>query len=240
MVLGSRGPWHGRAGPARREPGEEPDVLPDAVAGVAESGRVEAFSDGVLAIVITLLVLELHAPEDRGEMLRQLLDQWPAYVAYLASFAYVGVVWVNHHQLFTRIAAVDTGVLWRNLLLLLATSVLPFPTAVLGGAYQHGSHTDQVVGMVLYLLVAAGMAATWLVLFQYLAKSPRLLAGSTPDTFFAQERRRALVGVGLYLLAALVALWQPLVGLVVACALPVFYGATSGGWSTGGSRRGRG
>jgi uncharacterized membrane protein len=81
---------------------------------LAESGRIEAFSDGVLAIVITLLVLDLRAPEERGAMLHQLLQQWPAYVAYLASFAYVGVIWVNHHQLFTRIAAVDTGLLWRN------------------------------------------------------------------------------------------------------------------------------
>lgn len=69
---------------------------------LAESGRVEAFSDGVLAIVITLLVLDLRAPQDRGTMLYQLLEQWPAYVAYLASFAYAGVIWVNHHQLFTR------------------------------------------------------------------------------------------------------------------------------------------
>jgi uncharacterized membrane protein len=94
---------------------------------LAESGWVEAFSDGVLAIVITLLVLDLRAPQERGAMLQQLLQQWPAYLAYLASFAYVGVIWVNHHQLFTRIAAVDTGLLWRNLTMLLATSVLPFP-----------------------------------------------------------------------------------------------------------------
>jgi uncharacterized membrane protein len=198
---------------------------------LAESGRVEAFSDGVLAIVITLLVLDLRAPQERGAMLHQLLQQWPGYVAYLASFAYVGVIWVNHHQLFTRIAAVDTGLLWRNLALLLTTSVLPFPTAVLGSAFQHGSRRDQMAGLVFYALVSAAMAASWLLLFHYLATNERLLAKHTPASFFARERRRALIGVASYLLAALAALWQPVAGLVIASTLPVFYGVTSEGWS---------
>src|ERR1700710_1983742 len=110
---------------------------------LAESGRVEAFSDGVFAIVITLLVLDLRPPEIHGEFLHGLGEQWPGYVAYLASFGYVGVIWINHHQLFTRIAVVDTGLLWRNLALLLATSILPFPASVLAAAFRHGSHTDQ-------------------------------------------------------------------------------------------------
>lgn len=198
---------------------------------LAERGRVEAFSDGVLAIVITLLVLDLRPPEKSGAMFDELLAQWPVYLAYLASFAYVGVIWVNHHQLFTRIAAVDSGLLWRNLALLLTTSVLPFPTAVLGRAFQHGNHRDQVVGLIFYALIAAAMAASWLLLFQYLAGSPRLLTEHTPASFFALERRRAALGVSAYLCAALLALWQPIAGLVIACVLPVFYGATSEGWS---------
>lgn len=217
-----------------REASASPPVSPvadrDADAGVlAESGRVEAFSDGVLAIVITLLVLDLRAPDTRGAMLQQLLHQWPVYVAYLASFAYVGVIWVNHHQLFTRIAGVDTGLLWRNLALLLTTSVLPFPTAVLGSAFQHGSQRDETVGLVFYALVSAAMAATWLVLFHYLATNERLLASNTTAAFFAQERRRALIGVATYLVAGLVALWEPVIGLIISATLPVFYGATSGG-----------
>jgi uncharacterized membrane protein len=202
---------------------------PPAPRPLAESRRVEAFSDGVLAIVITLLVLDLRAPADRGAMLDELLRQWPVYIAYLASFAYVGVIWVNHHQLFTRIGAVDTGLLWRNLALLLTTSVLPFPTAVLGSAFQHGNHRDQVVGLILYALIAAAMASSWLLVFHYLAANERLLGEHTPASFFAQERLRALIGVGAYLGAALLALWQPIAGLVIASLLPVFYGVTSEG-----------
>jgi uncharacterized membrane protein len=81
--------------------GSEP---PSAPGPLAESTRVEAFSDGVFAIAITLLVLDLKAPASRGAVLHDLLAEWPAYVAYLASFGYIGVIWVNHHYLFTRIA----------------------------------------------------------------------------------------------------------------------------------------
>ena len=170
-------------------------------------------------------------------MLAALRVQWPAYLAYVASFGYVGVIWVNHHQLFTRIAAVDSGLLWRNLALLLMTSVLPFPTAVLGNAFQHGNHLDQVVAFVLYGLVAAVMAASWLLLFHYLARSERLLEAGTPAAFFAAERRRALLGVAGYLIAALVAIGLPLLSLLIICALPVFYGLTIEGWKSPWDRR---
>ena len=116
-----------------------PTVRGSRLGPLTESTRVEAFSDGVFAIAITLLVLDLKAPMSHGKFLHDLLSQWPAYVAYLASFAYVGVIWVNHHQLFTRIARVNAGLLWRNLALLLTTSVLPFPTAVIGSACRPSS-----------------------------------------------------------------------------------------------------
>ena len=96
---------------------------------LSESGRVEAFSDGVLAIALTLLALDLRVPASQpGDFGRELLKQWPSYIAYLASFVYIGVIWANHHALFTRIDRVDRGLLARNLALLLPASVLPFPT----------------------------------------------------------------------------------------------------------------
>ena len=127
--------------------------------------------------------------------------------------------------------------LWRNLALLMTTSVLPFPTAVLGSAFQHGNRHDQMTGLIFYALVAAVMATTWLLLFHYLASNERLLAERTPASFFAQERRRPLIGIVAYLLA-LAALWQPGVGLVMAAALPVFDGDTSEGWSSSQERLG--
>jgi uncharacterized membrane protein len=204
------------------EPGEREEVL-------AESSRVEAFSDGVFAIALTLLVLGLHAPQGRGTMLHQLLLQWPAYVSYLSSFAYVGVSWVNHHQLFNRVERVDSGLLWRNLILLLTTSVVPFPTAVVGSAFQVGTTGDQKVGMVFYALVCSANAASWFVVYAYLHSNRRLLSEATPIGFFALQGRRALIGAVTCIVICGFAFWQPLVGLVIAALLPVFYGLTSEG-----------
>jgi hypothetical protein len=129
-------------------------------------------------------------------------------LAYLASFGYIAVIWVNHHDLFTRIRAVDAGPLWRNLLLLL-TSFLPFPTAVLSTAFQHGTRADQVAALVLYCALAAAMGTRWLTIFDHLCHRPRLLAVGTPPEFFAAERGRSLVGIAAYAVAAGSAAWQP-------------------------------
>jgi uncharacterized membrane protein len=205
----------------------------------AESGRVEAFSDGVFAVAITLLVLGLKAPVHRGTMARDLLAQWPAYVAYLASFAYVGVIWVNHHQLFTRIARVNAGLLWCNLALLLTTSVLPFPTAVVGSAFQVGGSGDQKAALVFYAATGATTAASWLLLFHFLSHTPGLLHDEGQAAFFAQERHRAGAGLLLYAASGLVALWLPVAGLAIACTLPVFYAITNAGLRPPGTGLGR-
>jgi uncharacterized membrane protein len=197
---------------------------------LAESTRVEAFSDGVFAIAITLLVLNLKAPASRGAVAHDLLAQWPAYVAYLASFGYIGVIWVNHHNLFTRIARVSGSLLWRNLALLLAMSVLPFPTAVVASAFQYRDIADERTAVIFYALVAGSAAATWLVLFHFLSRAPYLLTNAAHAVFFAAERRRAVFGMVLYALSAVVAVWYPVAGLVIACVLPLFYGVTSTGW----------
>ena len=195
----------------------------------AESSRVEAFSDGVFAVAITLLVLGLKTPAHRGTLLRDLLAQWPAYVAYLASFTYVGVIWVNHHQLFTRIVRVNAGLLWRNLALLLTTSVLPFPTAVIGSAFQLGDRADESTALAFYAAVGAAAAASWLLLFHFLSHTPRLLEDEAHAAFFARERHRAVTGVALYAISGLCAIWYPVAGLAIVCVLPVFYGVTSAG-----------
>lgn len=231
---------------AGRRPRPEPRrFLDDAPIGadgegetLAESARVEAFSDGVFAIVITLLVLQLQAPLGPGTTLPGLLRQWPAYIAYLASFIYTGVTWVNHHQLFTRIRNVDTGLLWRNLVLLLTASVIPFPTAVLGNSFQEGSRTDQVAALVFYAVLAGLAAASWLLVFSYLSRTPRLLTPGTTADFFSLEKRRPWLGMGVCLLTAIAAPFSPVAGLVLAGAMPVFYGLTSRGLRRSATPRG--
>jgi uncharacterized membrane protein len=96
------------------------------------SARLEAFSDGVLAIAATLLVLELHVPDAGQDLGAALLAQWPSYAAYAVSFATIGIIWVNHHALFVHVRQVDRTLLFLNLLLLMVVSLIPFPTAILG------------------------------------------------------------------------------------------------------------
>ena len=110
-----------------------------------ETNRVEAFSDGVFAIAITLLVLEITVEPDQYDHLgRALLDEWPAYLAYVTSFLTVGSVWIAHHSLFTHLRFIDPALLRINLMLLLAAAFLPFPTAVMAQAFNHSESAERV------------------------------------------------------------------------------------------------
>ena len=197
---------------------------------LSESGRVEAFSDGVLAIALTLLALDLRVPVSRpGGFGHDLLTQWPSYLAYLASFVYVGVIWANHHALFTRIDRVDRGLLARNLALLLPASVLPFPTAALASAFRTGTAGDQLAALVLYGLISFTMAATWLLVFTYLDRRPDLLNDGVPAGYFRRERRRAMPGLLLPVLAVTIGVASAVAALAVFLSLSLFYAATSEG-----------
>lgn len=205
---------------------------PDTELGTrSDTSRAVAFSDAIFAIIITLLVLDLRIPDvPPGRLLFGLLDQWPSYVAYLASYAYVAVVWLNHKAAFNRIREADRGLHWVNLLVLFSTALLPFPTIVVSHALQEHNNTDQRVAIAFYALIGALLCATWLAFYHYLARNPDLLKEQVKDAFFRAERVRAIAGVVLYVLAGLIGyLVAPLVGLVVFLLPPVFYAITSAG-----------
>src|SRR5947208_14330206 len=96
-----------------------------------ETARVEAFSDGVLAIAITLLVLDIPIPSGESDLGAQLRAQWPHYVAFVTAFLTIAVMWANHHDLFRIIDKTDRGLMLANAFLLVSISFLPFPTGVL-------------------------------------------------------------------------------------------------------------
>jgi uncharacterized membrane protein len=95
---------------------------------MSSKARVEAFSDGVFAIAATLLVLDLAVPRPGGGLLGGLLGQWPQYAAYTTSFITIGIIWVNHHAVIERLARVDRGFMFVNLVLLMFVALIPFPT----------------------------------------------------------------------------------------------------------------
>ncbi len=107
-----------------------------------ETARVEAFSDGVFAIAITLLILDLKVPSGTlGHLGPALARQWPTYAAFLISFWFIGIMWVNHHRLFNHIQRSDNRLLFLNLLLLLGVTVVPFPTALLAAHFHSPGRT---------------------------------------------------------------------------------------------------
>lgn len=197
---------------------------------LTDSSRVEAFTDGVFAIVITILVLELRPPEhEDGGLLRGLLSQWAFYLAFLMSFLYVGIVWMNHHALFSRVRFVDRGLQWVNFSILLTAVVLPFPTAVLAEALHGGNPTDQRAAVALYALVAGLMSAAWIAVFPYLRDHPQLVEPETDPAYFHAQRIRPWTGVILYTAAGLLGLLAPLIGLILFVVMIVFHGLTSDG-----------
>jgi uncharacterized membrane protein len=147
-----------------------------------ETNRVEAFSDGVFAIAITLLVLEINVdPSEYDHLGHALVHEWPAYLAYVTSFLTVGSVWIAHHNLFTRLRFIDPVMLRINLLLLMAAAFLPFPTAVLAQAF-HASDAAERTAVGFYGLTA--------LVIELLLRGAIRYAASQPDLAVAQPTQQ--------------------------------------------------
>ena len=168
-----------------------------------ETGRIEAFSDGVFAIAITLLVLELkvpHLPEGApaGALAAALVRQWPSYVALVTSFFTILIMWANHHAIFSLVRKVDAPFLYANGLLLLVVTVVPFPTALLAEYFEKPGAS---VAAAAYggTFVVAGVAYN--LLWRTAIAGRRLLrAGASEEKIQAMTRSYRL-GVPLYLAA---------------------------------------
>lgn len=205
----------------------------------ADTVRAEAFSDGVLAIIITLLVLDLRPPDtEPGQLLSGLISQWPSYLAYVVSYLYVGIVWTNHKAAFRRIRWTNQGLHWVNLLVLFVTGLLPFPTAVVSRTLESGNLTDEQVAIALYALIGMLLSVSWFIFYEYLCRHPDLIEPGTDPAYFPSGRIRALVGAALYVLGGVAGyLLNPLLGLVIFLIIPIFWGLTSEGLYTWPLRR---
>ena len=138
-----------------------PEPAPDEDDGqLLSSTRIEAFSDGVFTIAITLLVLDLRTPTTSGSFAHQLAEEWSAYVAYLASFLVIGTCG-SPTTGSSRIDRVDGTLLQLNLGVLLLASVLPFPTAIVSATFRDGTHGDQVTAILVYSGVSILLTLVW-------------------------------------------------------------------------------
>jgi uncharacterized membrane protein len=190
------------------------------------TGRIEAFSDGVMAIAITLLVLNLHVPTPeeaaaQGGLVNFLLHQWPTYVAYLAAFLSIGVIWLDHHALIDVIARFDRRLHWLNLMLLLGVATLPFPTALMAQYVATGG-PDAGVATALYGLLALIMALPWTFIWRHLRDRPELMEpGFAP--WAESGIRRNIGGPIVYGVAAIIALIAPLIALAAYVGIVVYF-----------------
>jgi uncharacterized membrane protein len=200
---------------------------------LTESTRVEAFSDAVMAIVITILVLDLRvAHHEPGRLHAALESMWGSLLAFLISFLRVSVIWLNHHGLFVRVRRVDRTLLWLNLGLLLNCTIIPLPTAILADALQGGDPGDLRVAAVLYALTAALQSAAWIPIFPYLRDHPELAEPGDSATSLHAQRIRPWIGVGIDAAAVLAALVSPVAMLVLWTFSLIFLAATSDGVET--------
>ena len=183
-----------------------PGIAPEGRPGV---GRVEAFSDGVIAIIVTIMVLELHPPVSEG--MDKLWTLWPVFLAYILSYAYVAIYWVNHHRLFTHATRVSNALIWSNMLLLFSLSLIPFSTSYLGE--HHFSRDATLLYLATMLLPCA--AYVWL-------QSTIRRIGSQSEaarTYHRQTMRKGALGTALYVLGLPLAFISPWLG--IACAATV-------------------
>jgi len=199
------------------------------------TSRLEAFSDGVFAIAITLLVLELHVPTGQEVLVKGLEHEWPRYLGYFVSFAFIGGVWIAHSNMTRFIKAVDPGLMRLNLMLLLFVSFLPFTTAIVAThlfvsslpfthpAVTHAGLTAERVAVVLFGLNLTLAALMVYLEIRHAGHTQGLAADDMAEEelqAFAKERRAAaLLQAG----AAVVGAFLPVTAVVFYLAVSVLY-----------------
>jgi uncharacterized membrane protein len=193
---------------------------------VSEKTRTETFSDGVLAIAATLLVLDLRVPAREtlnGSLAAALAHQWPAYAAYLTSFLVIGIIWVNHHGVFELLNRVDRIALFLNLVLLLTVVAIPFITALLSEYLTASGHNARTAALV-YSAVMLTMSCGFATLYSYVARRPALLAdGVDPKAVRASIVRFSTVGILLYLATLVIALFSAPLCLLAHLLIALYY-----------------
>jgi uncharacterized membrane protein len=185
-------------------------------------GRVEAFSDGVFAVAATLLIFNIQIDKTApGGLLAALLAAWPKYAAYVAGFLTIGVMWLNHHGLFERLAHLDRGLTFVNLLLLMAIVFIPFSTAELGGNIQVPRDANTAAS--LYAINASVIAIFFGALWAYALTHPRLLAPNVDREAALRAWPRFSVGSVVYLACIPLGQFSPIAVVIVCAALAVYY-----------------
>lgn len=189
----------------------------------ADTLRLEAFSDGVFAIAITLLIIEIGVPRiDAGQSLAAALRElWPSYFGYGLSFIMIGIMWMNHHGMFRDIGRTDHTLTALNVLLLMCISFVPFPTAVLAAYMREG---DQVLPATLaYGATFTITAIVFNIMWHYSARGRRLIDEHVSDARVRARTRRYIGGPLLYAIGLPLAFINVWIAIGLWSALAIFF-----------------
>jgi uncharacterized membrane protein len=191
-----------------------------------ETGRLEAFSDGVFAIAVTLLVLDIRIPTPdaltAGESLRHaLLQEWPSFLAFVLSFVTILIMWVNHHNLFRLVRRTDHNFLLVNGLLLMLVTFVPFPTHVLA---EYIRQPDARTAGIFYNGTFFVMAICYNALWRYASHNGRLLARGTDPQLIQMINVQFFFGPITYAIAFALSLVNVYAGIAAVMALAVYWG----------------
>jgi uncharacterized membrane protein len=185
-----------------------------------------------MAIAITLLVLDLKVPNPadiaRGGLLSALAERWPSYLAYLAAFLTIGIIWLNHRAFVDKVRRFDNRMQWLNLMLLLGVATLPFPTSLLA-AYVADGGAPASTAAVVYGLLSVATALPWLFMWRHLVNHQELLEPPYGLAHVRAELRRATIGPIVYVVAIPIAIVAPILALVFYIAIAVLYAITNQG-----------
>jgi uncharacterized membrane protein len=186
-----------------------------------DPARLVFFSDAVIAIAVTLLVLEIRPPHDTRDLVHGLLALWPSYLAYALTFLLIGQIWANHHVMFDHIRVADRLVLFLNTLLLMDIAFLPFAASVLAAAF--GAGHGQRTAVVVYGLAFEVAALLFNVIWDYVRRGHRLLGGTIDAHGANAISRRFRLALAWIATGTLLGAVLPVLGLAVIAAFIPFY-----------------
>lgn len=187
-------------------------------------GRLHALIDGVFAIAVTLLVLDLPRPEHSDQLAHDLLARWPSYAAYVVSFVTVGLVWIEHHGMMSAVRYINRRFLERTLVLLFFVSVIPWPTALAAEYAREGgaqARTAALLYTATMMLMGLAMSLGW----RYLTTHPELVAEPARPAL-AAGAQRSLLGALSYVPAILLAVVSPAASFAIVALIAIYFAAT--------------
>jgi uncharacterized membrane protein len=202
------------------------------------TNRLEAFSDGVFAVAITLLVLELNVPTG-NHLWHQLADEWPSFAAFTVSFFVIGIIWVNHHSVIDHLGRANRTVLFLNLVLLFAVVFIPFSTALVAEHLKSGEDEEAAAAVyaISFTLMSVGFGALWTYIVS--PRHRKELEVAISEEEIRTRTLRFTVGNLIYPLAIGISFISPAVVLIVIGLLAVYYAIPWGGLRSPSERQAR-